>query len=169
MITPPACTSCGCLGTHEHSSITHEICSLTVVAKYFFIHPPRVVGYVTAPKPSRARRQSPESRNTWQHQSPPEQGGGVRSRRTRGNPGALQRRERGPEPQDAWQHQSPVERSIWVQYRGTRGSVWLHALLRVLAWSMYAGYRQWPSGPQERWQTCWWGEHLLSLRSPSRI
>jgi hypothetical protein len=52
-------------------------------------------GHVAAPEPSRAGRWGPESRGTWQHRNPPEQGGRVRSRRTCGCAGALSSREAG--------------------------------------------------------------------------
>jgi hypothetical protein len=55
----------------------------------------RAIGQVAAPEPSRAGRRSPKLCDTWQHQSPPEQGGGVWSRVTRGSIGALLSREAG--------------------------------------------------------------------------
>jgi hypothetical protein len=64
-----------------------------------------------------------EQRDMWQCQSPPQRGVGIRSRRTRGNTGALFSGEAGseaaghvaaPEPSSAWR---------WVKSRGTRGSI----------------------------------------------
>jgi hypothetical protein len=52
-------------------------------------------GHVATPDPSRAGRQGPELRGTWLHRSPPEQGGGVRSRGARGSTGTLPSREAG--------------------------------------------------------------------------
>jgi hypothetical protein len=53
----------------------------------------RAVGHVATPEPSRAERQDPKPRGTWQRRSPPEQGGMIRSRGTRGNAGSLPSRE----------------------------------------------------------------------------
>jgi hypothetical protein len=74
---PPAHASCWCLGTHECSLLMHEPCSLTVVAKYFFIRPPQVVvRHMVASDPSRV-------------------GGRVQSRGRHGDSGALPGREAG--------------------------------------------------------------------------
>jgi hypothetical protein len=54
-----------------------------------------VMGHVAAPEPSRVGRQGPEPCDTWQHRSPPEQGGRVPSRGTRDSVGALPSREAG--------------------------------------------------------------------------
>jgi hypothetical protein len=73
-----------------------EPCIFTVTAKYFLIHPPQiVVRHVVVTGPSRVGRRDPESWDTWKLRSPLEQGGGVRSRGTRGGTGALPCREVG--------------------------------------------------------------------------
>jgi hypothetical protein len=50
---------------------------------------------MAAPEPSRAGRQGLEPCDTWQHRSPPKQGGGIRSRVTCGSTEALSSREAG--------------------------------------------------------------------------
>jgi hypothetical protein len=54
-------------------------------------------GHMTVSKPSQARRHGPETQtqDTWKRRSPPEQGGGVQSRKTRDSTGALSSREAG--------------------------------------------------------------------------
>jgi hypothetical protein len=48
----------------------------------------RAAGHVVAPRPSKAGRQGPKPRGTWQRRSLPEQGGGVQNREARGSVGA---------------------------------------------------------------------------------
>jgi hypothetical protein len=74
----------------------------------------------------------------WQRRSPPEQGGRIRSRGTRGSAGALSSRKAGfgdaghvpalepfqvgrydLEPWDTWQHRSPLELRGRIQTRET--------------------------------------------------
>jgi hypothetical protein len=81
----------------------------------------------------------------WQHQSPPQPGGEVRSHRTRGSAGAHLSREvrsgaighveapeptsterRGPEPYDTWQRRSPPQPRGEVWSHMTRGSARAH-------------------------------------------
>jgi hypothetical protein len=107
-------------------------------AKPFFIlevcGPQRTTGHVAAPEPSRARRQDSEPWDTWQRQIPHEQGGGIRSSRTRGSAGALSSRDarsgavghvvvsepsrarrQDLEPRDSWQRWSPPEQEGMIQ------------------------------------------------------
>jgi hypothetical protein len=98
-----------------------------------------------------------EPRDTWQHRSPPEQGGGVQCYGTRGSAGNLPSREveskaaghvaalkpsragrRGPVPWDTWQRRSPYEQGGRIQSRGTHGST--GALLSREAGSGAAGH-----------------------------
>jgi hypothetical protein len=53
------------------------------------------MGYMAAPEPSRAGRQDPEPRDTWQSWSPPKQRHKIQSRGTCGSAGALPSREIG--------------------------------------------------------------------------
>jgi hypothetical protein len=134
----PAYASCWCLSPCERFSVTREPYNLTIVAEYFFIHLPLVVGHMAVLEPSRA-------------------GGEAWSHGTCGDPIALPSRETGsratgrvvaPEPShagrrgselwDAWQHQSPPAHGGWVQCRGTSANALLHALLLALTWSLYA-------------------------------
>jgi hypothetical protein len=94
-MTPLARASSRCLCLCEHSSVTCEPCCLTVVAKYFFICLPRVVGHVVAPKPSCAGGRGLELRDAWSPRSPPEQGDEVHSHGTHGGSRALSSREAG--------------------------------------------------------------------------
>jgi hypothetical protein len=55
----------------------------------------RAIGQLAALEPSRAGRRSPKPCDTWQHRSPPAQGGGIWSRVTRGSIRALPSREAG--------------------------------------------------------------------------
>jgi hypothetical protein len=50
----PAYASCWCLGPCERSLVTRDPYNLTIVAEYFFIHLPLVVGHMAVPEPSRA-------------------------------------------------------------------------------------------------------------------
>jgi hypothetical protein len=82
-----------------------------------------------------------EPQDVWQRRSPPWQGGGVQSRRTRGGAGAVPSRvassgasghvvapeltlagRRGLEPQDMWQRQSPPQHGSGVRSHGARGT-----------------------------------------------
>jgi hypothetical protein len=87
----------------------------------------------------------------WQHRSPPQSRGEVRSHRTRGSTGAHLSSEarsttighvamseptsaerRDLEPYDTWQHRSPPQLGGEVRSRREHGSVWMHALQLVL-------------------------------------
>jgi hypothetical protein len=77
-MSPLARASCRCLGPCERSSVTHDPSNLTIVAEYFFIRLPWVVGHVVALEPSHVGRRGPEPR-------------------AHGGSGALPRREAGSE------------------------------------------------------------------------
>jgi hypothetical protein len=79
------------------------------------------IGHMTALEPTSAWRWGPEPRGMWQHQSPPQMWGEVRSHMTCGSTGAHLSSERE------------------VQSHRARGSAWMHALPLVLTWSLYVG------------------------------
>jgi hypothetical protein len=97
-------------------------------------------GHVTAPEPFLAGRPDPEPWDTWRCRSPPQQGGRVWDRRTRGSTGAFLSREVGsraaghvaaPEPSsagrpgpglwDTWRRRSLPQQGGRVRGRRTRG------------------------------------------------
>jgi hypothetical protein len=140
MITPPTCVFCRHLCTCEHSSVMRGSCHLAIIAKYFFIHPRQVaVGHVVAPEPSRAGRQDPEPWDAWWHGSPPEQGGGIRSRGTCGDTGALLSGEVGFGNMGRVAAPELSQKGGRDWYRGTCDSAWTHTLLLALAQSLYMG------------------------------
>jgi hypothetical protein len=67
---------------------------------------PGAEGHVVAPELISSRRQGPELRDTWQRRSSPQQGGRVRSRRTRGGAGAYLYR-------DVWSKATAYIRSLF--------------------------------------------------------
>jgi hypothetical protein len=77
----------------------HEPSRIGRPAKPLFIlevcDPQRSRGHLAASKPSRVGRWGPEPQGTWQCRSPPEQGGGVRSRGARGSTEAFPNKEVG--------------------------------------------------------------------------
>jgi hypothetical protein len=88
---------------------------------------------MAALEPSQVRRQDLEQRDTWQPQSPPEQGGRIRSHRTCGSAGALPIREAGS---GAVGH--VVVRLPCLGIKPVCGGTWS------------IGFRQWPPGPPRR-------------------
>jgi hypothetical protein len=149
MITPSTCTSYRRLGNTRACFGNTRTVLQAITAKPFFIlkarDPLRVVEHVIESEPFQAGRQGSEPWGTWQHRSPLEQGGGVRSYVTHGSIGALLSWEagsgamghmaapepasigrQGPESCDMWQHWSPPEQRGRVQRRGARGSAGAH-------------------------------------------
>jgi hypothetical protein len=99
MITSSTYTSCRRLGNTRACPGNMRALLHAITGKSFFIlkacGPLRVTGHVTVnepPSPPRGR-QGLEPWGTWQHRSPPEQGGEVRSLVTHGTTGALPSRE----------------------------------------------------------------------------
>jgi hypothetical protein len=91
---------------------------------------------VAAPESSLVGRQGPEPWDTWQHRSPPEQGGGVRYHGTRGSVGALPSREAGS---GAMRHVVAPEPSRAGRWDLELQGMWSYVLLLVLDLSLYAG------------------------------
>jgi hypothetical protein len=132
MITPSTYKSYRRLGNTRACFGNTRTVLQAITAKPFFIlkaHDPlRVVEHVIESEPFQAGRQGSEPWGTWQHRSPLEQGGGVRSYVTHGSIGALLSREagseavghkaapepsragrQGSEPRGTWQCRSPPE------------------------------------------------------------
>jgi hypothetical protein len=128
------------------------------------------VRHMAALEPSRARRWGPQSCDTWQHRSPPEQGGRVRCREARGSTRSCLSREAGfgavghvaaSEPISIWR-QGPELQNMW-QCVDVRHSPYLD-LKVICGGTRTVGYRHWPSDPtQERLQTRMWGQLFSTL------
>jgi hypothetical protein len=95
--------------TCGHALKSREPSHIGRSAKHFFIlkvcGPQRAVEHVAASEPSQVGKRGPVPWDTWQHWSPPEQGGRIQSRETHGSP-------------RAW-----PEQGGWIQSHGIRGSV----------------------------------------------
>jgi hypothetical protein len=102
--------------TRNYALDTCELSCVPEAGRPFFI--PVVhsslgaVGYVAAPELSFQRG---EARGTWQHRSPPRQGGEVRSRGTRDSAEALISGRQSLKPWDTWQCRSPPRQGGEVQ------------------------------------------------------
>jgi hypothetical protein len=92
---------------------------------------------VAAPESFLVGRQGPEPWDTWQHRSPPEQGGGVQYHGTRGSVRALSSREAGSR---AMRHVVAPEPSRAGRWDLELQGMWSYVLLLVLNLSLYAGY-----------------------------
>jgi hypothetical protein len=142
-LTWGALKMCVCaLGTCVPSCISRS-------AMLFFMlercDPQGAVGHVAAPEPTPTGRRGPKTQDTWQHQSPPQPGGEVRSYSTHGSTRTHLSREarsgaighvvvpeptsavrRGPEPYDTWQRRSPPQSISEVRSYRARGSTGVH-------------------------------------------
>jgi hypothetical protein len=88
----------GTLVTHNHALDSEPSCVPGAAGPFFIpvvLSPLGVVGYVTAPELS---SRGGEAGTTWQHRSPPRQGGKVRSCGTRDSVRALLSGRQSPEP-----------------------------------------------------------------------
>jgi hypothetical protein len=114
----------GALITRERAMGTREPSCMPRPTKSFFIpkaHSPlRAARHVVALESSRVGRRGLEPWGTWQHWGPLKQGGGVQSRRTRGNTEALPSRETGSEAARHVATLEPSRAGRWgMELRGT--------------------------------------------------
>jgi hypothetical protein len=80
-------------------------------------------------------KRGPEPRGMWQHQSPPQQGGGVRSHGTGGNAESHLGRGQGSEPWDAWYHWSSPQQGGETRSYRTCGSAGALLGREVRSWA----------------------------------